>query len=68
MDVKKRSDLFIEKIENGILEKRHLTNHGENFTDGPEKIAAARFNQYLGSCGYRLMKYRIRKGARIYRG
>ncbi len=68
MDNTKRSDLFIKKIEDGRLEKRHLTNHGENYTDGPEKIAAERFNQYLGSCGYHLMKYRMGMGAGIYRG
>lgn len=68
MDSTKRSDLFIKKLEDGSLEKSHLTNHAENYTGGAEEIAQTRFNQYLGSCGYHLMKYRLGMGAGIYRG
>lgn len=63
-----RAKLFVERIEDGMIPKRHLINHGEDYTKGPEDIACMRFNRYLGSCGYQLMRYRIETEARIYRG
>lgn len=68
MNSTERAELFVKRIGDGTLVKRHLSNHGFNYTDGPEDIASTRFNQYLGSCGYRLMKYRIGTEAEVYRG
>lgn len=66
--VSKRAMKFVERIADGTIQKNHLVNHGDNFTKGPEGIARMRFNRYIGSCGYQLMRHRIETEARIYRG
>ena len=66
--VSERAKLFLKRIEDGTIQKNHLVNHGEDFTKGPEGIACMRFNRYIGSCGYQLMRHRIETEARVYRG
>lgn len=63
-----RATLFLDKIESGTIPKRYLTNHGFKYTNGSEGIAEMRFNRYIVSCGYRLMKNRIEMEARKYYG
>jgi hypothetical protein len=63
-----RAAVFLDRIESGTIPKRFLTNHGDEYTGGPEGIASMRFNRYIVSCGYRLMKNRIGSEVRIYRG
>lgn len=66
--VSERAKKFVERVADGKIQKNHLINHGEDFTKGPEGIACRRFNRYIGSCGYQLMRHRIETEARIYRG
>lgn len=63
-----RAKLFVERISDGTIPKRHLVNYGFDYTKGPEGIACARFNSYISSCGYQLMRHRIETEARGYRG
>ena len=63
-----RATLFLERIKDGTLPKRFLMNHGNDYTDGAEGIACMRFERYIGSCGYRLMRNRIGTEAKIYHG
>ena len=66
--VSKRADEFATKIEKGVLKKKHLCNHGRDFTKGPEQIAHDRFCKYEGSCGHKLLQIRTRPSRRIYIG
>lgn len=59
MAISERAKLFISRIEDGTIQKRHLPNHGDDYTNGPEGIATRRFDRYIVSCGYRLMQNRI---------
>lgn len=68
MGTSNRAKQFINRVDDGTLQKRYLPNHGFDYTNGPEDIARMRFNNYIGSCGYRLMKHRIEAEARTYRG
>jgi hypothetical protein len=68
MGASERAAVFLDRIESGAIPKRCLPNHGVNYTGGKEDIACMRFNRYIVSCGYRLMKKRIGTEARIYRG
>ena len=43
MATSKRASLFVDRIENGTIQKRYLTNHGFEYTNGPEGIADMRF-------------------------
>lgn len=68
MATSKRASLFVDRIENGTIQKRYLTNHGFEYTNGPEGIAEMRFNRYIVSCGYRLMKMHIGMEDNRYHG
>lgn len=68
MSMSKRASLFVDRIENGSIQKRYLTNHGFEYTNGPEGIAEMRFDRYIVSCGHRLMKKRIEMEDNRYHG
>ena len=68
MALSPRAELFINRIKTGEIPKKFLTNHGENYTNGLEGIAAVRFEHYIVSCTYKLMRYRLSEEGRKYCG
>ena len=56
MGTSNRAKQFINRVDDGTLQKRYLPNHGFDYTNGPEDIARMRFNN------------RIEAEARTYRG
>lgn len=68
MNRSERSQLFIERLMDGTIEKQVVKNHGEDFTEGAEDISCARFSRFIGSCSYLLMKNRVEKETRSYYG
>lgn len=63
-----RAEKFLERISTGEIPKRFLTNHGKDYTDGPEEIALLRFDHYIVSCGYKLLHHRLDQEERGYCG
>lgn len=47
---------FLQSLRNGEFPRYHMPNHGEDFTDGLEKLAIWRYETYLGSCSYKVMQ------------
>ena len=59
MATSERAALFISRIENGTIQKVHLPEYGNDYPNESAELACRRFDKYIVSCGYRLMRDRI---------
>ena len=59
---------LVEQIKNGEFPKNHLTNHGEEFTGGPEELLVYEMNRYMSSCGHAMMEKRLAQKGCTYLG
>ena len=59
MILSKRSEQFVEKIENGTLNERYQTAECPSLLEGNLDNSVRQFDRYIVSCGHRLQKHRI---------
>lgn len=57
-EIAKDSQVFVQKLKDGVFVKDHLINHGTTFKGGHEEIALSSFKRYISSASYAMMKKR----------
>lgn len=68
MILSKRSEQFVEKIENGILNEKYQTSECSFLLEGNLNNSVRQFDKYIVSCGHCLQKHRIENAFVFYYG